>query len=207
MMIESGIRVGNEDSADGYVSKAKKTEGQVLKTYGLTTLLHEHISFPKPGTMLLSFIGKKSVQHDISIVDPVLVKVGRQFYDLNQARWLSLPNGTEIVDKDVNNFIRKSISSGFTAKDFRAFKANIEAARFSLRILDSPAQSKKKEINEEIKQIVLEVSKILGNGPGIARRSYINPQILYRHWNTRGFVIELKKHKGKVKELITLKTK
>ena len=217
MMIETGIRVGNEDSADGYVSKAPKTKGQVLQTYGLTTLQNRHISFemstdpvPVPIKMTLNFIGKKSIEHDITVTDSLLVKVGNQFWnrvqtgDRSEVRWLSLDDGTEIMDKDVTAFIKKSIHPKMTPKDFRAFRANVEAARLSGRKLSKPALSdKKKDTNAEVKKIVEKVSHILGNTPGIARKAYINPEILRRHWEHRGFTVELQTVKGKVKEIIT----
>jgi len=210
IMTETGIRVGNEDSAEGYVSKAKKTEGQTLKTYGLTTLQHEHISFQYDATgvpikMTLQFVGKKSVEHDITVSDPTLVQVGHQFWMLNHPRWLTTQEGKEVVDKDVNRFIKKSIRTGFSAKDFRSFRANVEAARLSKRQLNKPVvQPKKKEINEEVKTIVEKVAHVLGNTPGIARRAYINPDILRRHWTSRGFTVAFgKTPKGKIKEIIT----
>lgn len=201
LMIECGIRVGNEDSADGYVSKAKKTEGQTLKTYGLTTLLREHVSF-EGLKMTLNFIGKKSVEHKITITDPLLMKVGYAFYTQNSPRWLILPNGLEITDKMVNLFVKKSIGPGFTAKDFRTFRANIEAAKLVRNAQQTPIEIKKKLVNEEVKKIVLQVSEVLGNSPSIARKAYINPQILRAHWKARGFVVDLVTKKGKVKEVI-----
>lgn len=214
MMIECGIRVGNEDSAEGYISKAKKTEGQTLKTYGLTTLLKEHIRFeygpaPEgdeyqyPVKMILDFVGKKSVAHLIEIVDPQLIKIGYLFWMSSKERWLHLADDSEITDKMVNTFIKKSIGEGFSAKDFRAFRANIEAARLIKTALQNTLPDlTKKTVNEEIQQIVTEVSKVLGNSPGIARKSYINPQILRKHWNNRGFEVEIKTKKGKIKEII-----
>lgn len=45
LMLESGIRIGNEKSSEGYISKVKGFEGQEVQTYGLTTLKPEHIKF------------------------------------------------------------------------------------------------------------------------------------------------------------------
>lgn len=219
MMIESGIRVGNEESAEGYVSKAPKTKDQVLKTYGLTTLLRSHISFnnfadsktfqfPAVSTMVLDFIGKKSVRHRIEITDQFLIKIGLDFAlriseDSNDDSWLG-----GITDKKVNEFIRKSIGAGFSAKDFRTFRANVEAARLVKKVQKTKlTDAKKKTVIEEIKKIVSEVAEILGNTPGIARKAYINPQILRTHWNVRGFDVTIKRNKGKVKEIITPKEK
>lgn len=204
MMIECGIRIGNEDSAEGRISKAKKTEGQVLKTYGLTTLLHEHVSFDG-SSMILDFIGKKSVAQHMIISDPFLVKVGFEFFRQERPRWLTI-NGKEFTKENVNKFIKKSIGNGFSAKDFRAFRANIEAAKSSLIILQTKIKDPKKSfVNNEIKQICTEVSQILGNSPGISRKSYINPQVLHRHWNNRGFKVEFITKKGKKKETILKK--
>ncbi len=203
MMIECGIRIGNEDSANGYVSKAKKTEGQTLYTYGLTTLLKEHVTFDN-GKMILKFIGKKSVAHEIEITDSFLVKVGKEFYDVGNVRWLNYDDQQEVTDDLVSNFIKKSIGHGFSAKDFRAFRANVEAARLSQKIIaeENKQLTKKKDVNQEIKRIVVDVSHVLGNTPGIAKKAYINGEILNRHINHYGWEIIKYSRKKKLKEKI-----
>ena len=60
LMFHSGIRIGNEGSAEGYTSKVRGHEGEIVQTYGLTTLKPEHVSF-KDNKMYLDFIGKKMV--------------------------------------------------------------------------------------------------------------------------------------------------
>lgn len=230
MMIETGIRIGNEDSSNGYVSKAKKTEGQTLYTYGLTTLLKEHVSFIKNvcsncntpdvcrkissalscdfkftgNSMILKFIGKKSVAHEIIIKDDFLIKVGLEFYNAGSDRWLNYDDQQEVTDDLVAKFIKKSIGHGFSPKDFRAFRANVEAARLSEKILkeESKELKTKKLVNQEIKRIVTDVSHVLGNTPGIAKKAYINPEILNKHINNFGWEIVQYSRKKKLKEKI-----
>jgi DNA topoisomerase-1 len=214
IILETGVRIGNEDSAEGYVSKAKKTEGQTLQTYGLTTLLKKHVSFleidGKLAEMSLDFVGKKSVDQYMTITDPFLVEIGKQFYDHNderlEDRWLTNSDGTEINKMDVHRFVKKSIGNGFSPKDFRAFRANVEAAKLSNSILSWNKNSKsvaKKDVNNEIKSIVTDVSKVLGNTPAIAKKAYINPEILRKHWTERGYLVEVISRKGKKKEIIS----
>jgi len=219
MMIETGIRVGNEDSAEGYVSKAKKTEGQTVQTYGLTTLLRNHVGFydingkvdlANPSKMILSFVGKKSVDQLITVSDPFLIEVGKQFFDQGFDRWLTI-NGKEITKIEVNRLVKRSIGFGFSPKDFRAFRANVEAAKLSKAILNQlkvrENNFKKKDVSSEVKEIVVNVSKVLGNTPGIAKKAYINPEVLRNHWIKRGFTVEVISRKGKKKEIIKMKEK
>jgi DNA topoisomerase IB len=210
MMIQTGIRIGNRESASGYVSKAKKTEGQTLYTYGLTTLKKEHVEFFVQQqdndnlNMILKFVGKKSVYHEITITDPFLVKVGKEFYKAGSERWLNYDDQQEVTDNLVANFIKKSIGHGFSPKDFRAFRANIEAARLSEKILKEETKElkTKKSVNQEIKKIVTEVSHVLGNTPGIAKKAYINVEILNKHINNFGWEIVQYSRKKKMKEKI-----
>ena len=45
LMMLYGVRIGNEGSAEGYVSGLEKNEGEIVQTYGTTTLLKEHILY------------------------------------------------------------------------------------------------------------------------------------------------------------------
>ena len=62
--------------------------------------------------------------------------------------------------------------------------------------------TKKKEVSAEIKRIVTEVSEILGNTHGAAKKAYINIEILNRHINNFGWEIVRFSRKKKFKEKI-----
>ena len=215
LLYSTGIRVGNEGSAEGYISTQKKFEGQLLKTYGLTTLKHDHISFEfsipgiidtkeinVPKRMILSFAGKKNVDQCIVVDDEFLVKLGYEIWNLDYSIWLSLSKEEPLSAYYLTKFIKKTIGKDFTPKDFRAYRANIEAATISKsKLTDRVIYDKKKEVKQELKFIVESVSKVLGNTPGIAKKAYINSEILYKHAYNRGFDVKFKKKNDKRKEM------
>jgi len=193
LMINSGIRVGNESSAEGYTTKIKELEGQFVQTYGLTTLKHEHVTFENvvdvdddltvyDSFMYLDFIGKKSVKQSICIIDPFLIKWGKYFYDLNVGKetWLNITN------YEITKFVHKYIGSKFVPKDLRSLKANIEAFKIHKNILATKLMpSNKKEAKQEVKEIVEKTSEYLGNTPAICKKAYVDPKLLEYHLNMR----------------------
>ena len=64
IVMRTGIRVGNEDSAEGYYSGLTygDTAGEFVQTYGLTTMKREHLKFKDDFTHI-SFLGKKQVRN------------------------------------------------------------------------------------------------------------------------------------------------
>ena len=70
MMMYTGIRIGNEGSAEGYITKPhpnSKKEPEFVQTYGLTTLLPEHV-LVKGRKVFLNFIGKKQVENSFTLI-------------------------------------------------------------------------------------------------------------------------------------------
>lgn len=172
MMIESGIRVGNEDSANGYICKVKnhKLYDKEIKTYGLTTLLKEHLIFEKE-KLNIKFIGKKGIEQNIEIKDEFLIKWNKYFLNKNKNNLLT-------IDKIIlKKFIEKNIGKYFIVKDFRTLKACLEAGINAKIISERPSIKTYKEFNKEIKEVLVNVSNHLGNTPAICRTAYINPDI------------------------------
>lgn len=210
LMLETGIRIGNENSAEGYVSKAPKTKDQILKTYGLTTLQYRHVSFLND-TMILDFVGKKSVEHRMVVKDPLLVNVGKQIFDngfkfpqKDSEIWLRYFIGKGLKTLSIHSitqFIKASAGRHFTPKDFRTFRGNIAAAKTSVKLLKEPKDLNKGELKKELKLIIEGCSKVLGNTAGASKKSYINPEILINHAHLRNFKFTIKKRKNKVKEI------
>jgi len=169
LMAKTGIRIGNLDSAEGYVAKVKGHEGELVKTYGATTLLNEHVTFDG-SKMILDFVGKKVVDHTIVIEDELLVKYGKIFFDQNNETWLNVEDG------DVVKFIKKKIDNRLTPKDFRTFAGNCKAFQIYQKLTEGkPLPEKKGDLSKEIKEIFIETSSFLGNTPGICKSAYISP--------------------------------
>lgn len=173
LMMKHGIRIGNEDSAMGYESGLEETEGEIVQTYGTTTLLNKHVSIVKDN-INLDFLGKTQVEHNIDIDDPLLIKYARLYYDSNEPekRWIGIDYDT------LFDFVKRKVGKSFIPKDFRTFCANITAWDAIQRILPKPKRETRSEVNEEIKGVVEEVAGRLGNTPSIAKANYVSHDML-----------------------------
>lgn len=178
MMIQTGVRVGNEGSAEGYLCNVKghALNGQMIQTYGLTSLLKEHLHFTPDNRLRISFLGKKAVEQDIEVKDKELVTWAKHFFDKSKSdKWLS------INEKDLRQFVKDNIGKVYKVKDFRTLRANLTAGTKIEELQKLPLPEKKKDMNSEIKQITSTTAAVLGNTPGICRTAYINPEIVNWH--------------------------
>ena len=174
LMIHTGIRSGNEDSAEGYICNIKNHElfGKIIQTYGITTLKKEHIEF-KNDKLIIEFLGKKAVEQNIQIDDPELVRWGGYFYNNSKTNlWLDTKKN-ELAD-----FIKSKIGKKYLIKDFRTVRANLTAGIKAIELNTPEKPTSKKDVTQEVKTIVETVSEQLGNTPSIAKSAYINPEIL-----------------------------
>ncbi len=168
LMMHTGVRVGNEASAEGYMTKPhpmSKKKPEFVQTFGLTTMKREHIRFR--GTVaFISFLGKKQVDNYFRIDYPwsIYLKI-----------LLSAQNSTlfGLTDYQINAFIKKSVGTQFSAKDFRTMRANRYAEQFIYETFEDVYETKK-ELRIAIKSVFDFVSEKLNNTPGVCKRSYIH---------------------------------
>ncbi len=196
LMSASAIRIGNEDSADGYITKVKGKEGEFVQTFGATTLKKEHISF-EDGKLILDFVGKKVVEQYIVITDPVLVEYGKKFYDESETDlWLNISAG------DVQKFIRTKINRKLTIKDFRTFAANCKCfLTYKYEISPRELPISKKELTAEFKKLFEITSDFLGNTPGICKSAYVSHHLFNYINETRGVHVKQKEEEKAAKKL------
>ena len=154
------IRVGNREYA------------VQNKSFGLTTLQNQHLEVGAE-SLRFKFRGKSGKFFEIRYRDRRMARVIRTIQELpGQALFQYLDeNGEpcEISSEDVNDYIREATGEGFTAKEFRTWKATIEAFRL-LRDSEEPKPA-------DFPKIVKHVSLLLGNTPAVCRRSYIHPKL------------------------------
>lgn len=175
MMIFTGIRVGNEESAKGFHSKIHKEE---KRTYGLTTLDKTHLTV-KGNSVVFDFIGKKQVPHHIEIDNP---KLKEQILWAHQTTTDRL-FGVEY--KDIKRYLYNHLGKQYTPHDFRGLRANLEALKKISKINKRPKPKTKSEVNAEIKEVLDFVAKKLHNTAGVAKRSYIDSDIIKEHLHKR----------------------
>lgn len=177
IMMHTGVRIGNEDSAEGYVSKLTNKK---VKTYGLTTLLRQHVTIEK-NKVVLNFVGKRQVKQRLSISDPLLVSRIKNYLNNSESNQLFT-----ISDYQLRKFTRKYVGSKYTVKDFRTVRANIEAWNVSQHIIENAELPRtKSQAKKEIKEITEHVSRVLGNTAAICKRSYVHSALLDFHFSER----------------------
>lgn len=172
MMMYTGIRIGNEGSAEGYITKPhpnSKKEPEFVQTYGLTTLLPEHVVVDTNGNIHLNFIGKKQVENSFTITGKLAEQVCEMLATVSQGETLF-----EVTVRDLTKFIKTHVGKQFTPKDFRTMRANMYAWEKYEEICTRELPTTKSEFNKEVKEIATYVSGYLNNTPGVCKASYID---------------------------------
>jgi DNA topoisomerase-1 len=160
----SAARVGNEEYVDQN------------RSYGLTTLRNRHAQV-SGDTLRLTFRGKSGKEQDIGIRHPALARVVRKCQHLPGQKLFGYADerGVHAVSsEEVNDYLARITGQGFTAKDFRTWKATAVATSALLRAKQANMQARRKNIGKAIEQ----VAEHLGNTPAICKKSYIHPAIL-----------------------------
>jgi DNA topoisomerase-1 len=162
------FRIGNDVYTD--------TNG----SFGLTTMLKEHVSRTKQG-LRFTFVGKSGVEHDITIDDPSAIQAldGMRRRRGGGDRLLAWKDGShwkDLSSADVNDYIRTCFGIDATAKDFRTWHATVIAAD-ALAKTDEPGQTKASR-KRAVSAAMKEVSEFLGNTPTLARTSYVDPRVV-----------------------------
>lgn len=174
MMMYTGIRIGNEGSAEGYVTKPhpnSKKEPEFVQTYGLTTLLPQHC-LVKGRKVYLNFLGKKQVENSFTLTGDLAKQVKEVLKTVEDGETVF-----EITEYELTKFIKRYVGRRFTPKDFRTLRANMCAWNKVSEIMERELPSTKKEYNAEVKEIATYVSEQLNNTPGVCKKSYIDANL------------------------------
>ena len=158
------------------------TEGSVrrYRTYGITTLKNDHLSFGRGGTLRFEFVGKSHVFHRKVLVDAELASVMRQLQEIGVKRKLFHfldENGSPrpVKPGDINRYLKEATAPEFSAKDFRTWGATLLAAVELAEIgVADDERTRKSNIVRAIKRVADE----LGNTPAVCRSSYIHPAVI-----------------------------
>lgn len=168
IMDKQGIRVGNEK----YASENE--------TYGLTTIQKRHVTL-KGNTIRLRFTGKSSKEHDISLTDkdlaPIIKKLlkrpGNQLFIYQQG-----DKSVDVTSSSLNNYVKQGTGGPFSAKNFRTWIATSEAFTILSKVKPPKSDAEAQKLRDDV---LLKVSKKLGNTPEVAGESYIYSEIFRLH--------------------------
>jgi len=158
--------------ATGLRPGSTSNTGAEKQAYGATTLEGRHVQV-QGDKVRLKFVGKKGVDLDIPVDDPVVARdlIARKAEAEARGKTSKIFNTSQTK---LSNYAHSKDGGGFKTKDFRTAKGTDIAARLVSQ-MKTPATTK------EYKAAVLEVSKKvaaqLGNTPAVARQSYIDPAV------------------------------
>ncbi len=148
------------------------------RTFGLTTLLREHATVKRNGTIVFDYTAKHGKRRIERIGDaPSSELIGRLkrrradpaprlFATHDDERWAG------VRAADLNAYLQATTGSEITAKDFRTWNATVLASAL-LAGTDRPASRTARD--RAIAGVIREVAGQLGNTPAVARSSYVDP--------------------------------
>ena len=166
VMEQTLIRVGNAAYEKEYGS------------YGLTTLKDDHVT--TTGTAVkFSFVGKKGIQHDITLRDKRLAKLVKACQDIDGQelfQYFDETGNPHPLDSGmVNTYLKDTMGDDFSAKDFRTWAGTVNALRL---LVDLEPCETEKDAKKNVNIVLDDVAKHLGNTRIVCRKHYVHPQIL-----------------------------
>jgi DNA topoisomerase-1 len=175
------LRIGGESYAEDNDS------------YGLATMLKEHVTVDSDDAINFDFTGKSGIRHVRYVVDTPVAEIVRELkrrrggggellaYRGENGRW------RDIRSPDIRAYVKETAGEEYTAKDFRTWAGTVLAA-VTLAATDPEARKVKTANKRMISHAVKQVAYFLGNTPAVARASYIDPRVFDRF--REGFTIE-----------------
>ncbi len=163
------FRIGSEDYAASN------------ETYGLATMLKEHVTLQDGGTMVFDYTAKSGKRRVQGVVDPLSFDVvaalkrrrsgGDELLAFRQGRrW------RDVRSADINAFLKEQTGGEHSAKDFRTWSATLLAA-VALGV-SGEVQASRTGRKRAVSRAVKEVAHYLGNTPAVCRASYIDPRVV-----------------------------
>jgi DNA topoisomerase-1 len=159
------IRIGNKEYA------------RANKSFGLTTLLDEHVQI-KGSSLRFHFRAKSGVMQTIELNDGTLARIVKKFRALpgrTLFQYLDAEGHRQCIDSvDVNTYLRAITGQPFTAKNFRTWAASVLAAK---AVCGLPQPTSDAAYRRLIVGAIDSVAGKLGNTRAVCRGSYIHPGV------------------------------
>ncbi|MGB7841682.1 MAG: DNA topoisomerase IB, partial [Salinimicrobium sp.] len=166
LMEETHIRIGND------------TYARQNKSYGLSTLRSRHVKVSR-GKMKFKFVGKRGIEHSITVRNKKLVKLVNQCEEIpgwELFKYIDEGGNKKTVDSGmVNNYIQEVSDELFSAKDFRTWSAT---KIFFETLKDLGHLEEEKENKSNIIKALDTAAEALGNTRSVCRSYYVHPMIL-----------------------------
>lgn len=173
-LIDQGFfRLGNERSAEE-------------ETYGLTTILPEHVEV-KGKEILFDFTGKWGKKQQRGVRDAKVASIVEKLKAAGDGELFKFEGSGRLIDvkdRHINEYIQSIIGSEFTAKDFRTWGGSVIFAT-ALGMMDAVESEagRKRQVVKAIKS----TAEMLGNTAAVCRSSYICPVLIESYMEGKTF--------------------
>jgi DNA topoisomerase IB len=167
------FRIGSEEYAEAN------------HTYGLATLLKEHVTVSRDRIITFDYPAKHGKQRTQTVADEAVCEVvsalKRRRGGGEELLAFRGPGRTWVHPRsaEVNQYLHDLFGVETSAKDFRTWHATVLAA-VGLAV-SVPASSSPSARKRAVARTVTEVSHYLGNTPAVCRASYIDPRVIDRY--------------------------
>lgn len=164
-------------------------EGYALRhgSYGLATLLREHVHVlppatpDDPGRVHLRFPAKSGQVRDTVVEDDDVARLVRTLVRRRDdgpelLAWQDDAGWHDVTSADVAAYVKARLGDDATPKDFRTWHATVMAARALAAAGPAPASQRARR--QVVTQVVKDVAEELGNTPAVCRASYIDPRVI-----------------------------
>jgi DNA topoisomerase IB len=150
--------------------------------YGATTLEKRHVTVTRDG-MVFDYIAKAGKHRAITVTDdavlPTVRALARSDNGLDTLFSYQYGGSWHVLHShDVGSYIAARAGGHFTAKEFRTWNATVLMALALANAAPSPAARARERV---IVAGIREVAGWLGDTPAVARKSYIDPQLITRY--------------------------
>jgi DNA topoisomerase-1 len=166
LMDETLIRIGNEQYA------------RENRSFGLTTLRHEHVRIEDPATVQFEFRAKSGKEQRVRLSDPRLASVVHACHELpGQELFSYIDDDGRIADvgsEEVNAYLRTVTGGQFSAKDFRTWGGSVTVAEVLVGL--GPPRSATDAKRKIIAALDAAAAR-LNNTRAVCRASYVNPRV------------------------------
>ena len=169
----------------GFFRIGSEAYAEANHTYGLATLLKEHVTVSRDGILTFDYIAKHGKQRIQTVADPAVCDVvsalKRRRGGGGELLAFRGPGKTWVHphSADVNAYLHDLFGVETSAKDFRTWHATVLAA-VGLAV-SVPASASASARKRAVARTVTEVSHYLGNTPAVCRASYIDPRVIDRY--------------------------
>ncbi|GHG44117.1 DNA topoisomerase [Flavimobilis marinus] len=166
----------------GYFRAGSETYTKTNGSYGLATLLREHVRVRADGSAHFRYPAKSGQIRDYAIEDeqvvPILTRLKRRRSGGDRLLvWREGARGEwhDVTSVDIVAYVKSQLGEDATAKDFRTWHATVMAAR-ELGAAGPPPTSAAGR-KRAMSAVVRAVADELGNTPAVCRASYIDPRL------------------------------